>query len=512
MSTEALNAKASLNNKDYDRGVKSMTSVTDLWKRSSGVAFKSVASGWKKLGAVREKVNSSIKTGMKVAAGAVVAGSIWMAKESIRAASDFEEASSKFDAVFKEHANASRKWANTFADSVGISKREALQFMASTQDLFVPLGFARDKAAEFSKQILALSTDLASFNNMRTSDVMRDIQAALTGSAETMKKYGVVINETKIKEYAVANGIVNTNSKVKDYSKQILNLEWKIKALNNTKTKSEYEWKKNRAAIMAAKQQIDAYKNTLEPLKVQLTDQQKAQAVLGMIMRGTTDAQGDAVRTAGSFANTYKRLKAKIEDAQVAIGQKLLPVVTPMVQKMADWTDKNKDWIATDIGRHIESLGNSISNWSKDGSFVVWWEQAKLAALGFKSALVGVLRVWDGARMTYHTLAAAKDYWAGDTTGWKSHSNQRREIGKSASTREERTIAEYYAQAEKVKTSQYIQSTRQKTPAFQAAPAAGATVINNININNNGVGNMGQNDLSKLTSAVERFYKNGHGK
>ena len=44
----------------------------------------------------------------------------------------------------------------------------------------------------------------------------------------------------------------------------------------------------------------------------------KVMARMAIIMRGTTAAQGDAVRTGGSFANQMKRLKGSLADVAAA--------------------------------------------------------------------------------------------------------------------------------------------------------------------------------------------------
>ena len=62
------------------------------------------------------------------------------------------------------------------------------------------------------------------------------------------------------------------------------------------------------------------------------TEAQKAQARLNIIMRGTTAAQGDAVRTSGSFANQMKALKAAFVDVAAAVGGELLDDLAGMLR------------------------------------------------------------------------------------------------------------------------------------------------------------------------------------
>ena len=218
------------------------------------------------------------------AAGALVAGPLSLA---VNAASDMEETMNKFNVVFGSNAKTVKAWGDTFAGQVGRSKKQVADFLSGTQDLLVPIGFDAGSATAMSKQLTGLAIDLASFNNKADSDVMRDLHAALTGSSEVMKKYGVIVNETAVKQELLNQGI-----------------------------------DKNKA-----------------------TEQQKVMARMAIIMRGTTAAQGDAIRSAGSFANQMKSLKAKVSDAAVEIGSALLPIVTPLVTKIADGVKIVAAWI-----------------------------------------------------------------------------------------------------------------------------------------------------------------------
>lgn len=191
----------------------------------------------------------------------------------IKAASDLQETMAKFDTVYGESAAAMKQWAEAHAAAVGRSETDTLRYLAEAQDLFVPLGVATDQAQEMSKIITALATDLASFNNLNDADAFRDLTAAMTGSHEVMKKYGVVITQATLNQELFNQGIDPQHA----------------------------------------------------------TEAAKAQARLAIILRGTTAAQGDAIRTAGSFANQLKALKAQIKDASAEIGKHLLPVLTPLI-------------------------------------------------------------------------------------------------------------------------------------------------------------------------------------
>lgn len=197
---------------------------------------------------------------------------------SIKAASQAQETMSKFNVVFGKNADAMKKWGDEFSSAVGRGKTEVAGFLAGTQDLLVPLGLAGDEAEAMSKKVVQLAYDLGSFQNVADDDALRDLHAALTGSGEVMKKYGVVVNEARVKQ-------------------ELLNMK-------------------------------------LDPKTA--TEAQKAMARFNIILAGTTAAQGDAIRTSDSFANSWKRLKATIFEAAVELGEKFLPFATQLVSALSE--------------------------------------------------------------------------------------------------------------------------------------------------------------------------------
>jgi len=210
-----------------------------------------------------------------IAATAAIATPLVLA---VKAASDMEEVVSKFDTVFGEFAQETRQWADQFGQAVGRSQQDLVSFLASMQDTFVPLGFARKEAAELSKQIAQLAIDLGSFNNVADAEVLRDLQSAIVGNNEAVRKYGIIITETSIKQELLNQGYVGNVQKA--------------------------------------------------------TALEKVQARLTLITRATTDAQGDALKTAGSLANSVKALLASVSDLAVIVGQELLPVTAGLTTAM----------------------------------------------------------------------------------------------------------------------------------------------------------------------------------
>ena len=250
------------------------------------------------------------------AASAIVATAF---APAVAAASNMEEVMNKFTIVFGKNATAVKAWSDEFADKVGRSKRQIAEFASGTQDLLVPIGLDPSAATQMSKDITGLAVDLASFNNMADGDTIRDIHAALTGSGEVMKKYGVIVSEAAIKQELLNQGI------------------------------------DSKAA----------------------TEQQKVMARWAIILAGTTAAQGDAVRSSGSFANQMKRLWATLEDVGAELGAVILPDLAKLVgyvagagKAVAGWVKDNQQLVATilkivavvgAVGAVIATVGMAVS-------------------------------------------------------------------------------------------------------------------------------------------------------
>lgn len=285
----------------------------------------------------RKQLNSLAGFASKIAGGLIATGGAITAPffMAIQAGSDLQEVMNKFNVVFGENSKAVKKWGDEYGAQVGRSKKQIADFMASNQDLLVPMGFEKDAATKMSKQITQLSVDLASFNNMQDKDTLRDLQAALTGSGEVMKKYGVIVSQSAVNQ-------------------ELLNMGMNPKSV---------------------------------------TEAQKAQARLNIIMRGTTAAQGDAIRSAGSWANMKKALAARIGNVASKIGSVLLPVVTPLLSKMIQAVDVVGDFIDENQALVIGIAATGVGLVVAGGAFLglaagAWVLSAGLAAVGTVIAIV----------------------------------------------------------------------------------------------------------------------------
>jgi DNA-binding transcriptional MerR regulator len=240
-------------------------------------------------------------------------------------ASDAQEISSKFLAVFKTEAPAATAFISKLSDDLNRSKTDLRDWMGSFQDTFVPIGFARNSARELSQQLTALTIDLSSFYNRAEPEVILDLNSALVGNHETMKKYGVILTQNTLNQELLTMGV--------------------------------------RGGIKAA------------------TEQEKVMARVNLIMKGTADAHRDAIRTADQFANMSRGFSAIWKDIQEVVGTAIIDAIIPYMKDLAAWTKENRDKIEAFAKKAGEAIGNFLTHIIEVGK-ALWKYKDEIIAVG----------------------------------------------------------------------------------------------------------------------------------
>ena len=259
-----------------DKTRKAMQSATKGVDNLKGSVQQSVAHQQKSFSALGNTVKN-------VVAGVIVFQALRFTKQMVDMASSVQEMQSKSSVVFGRFVSEVRNQLKEFGDSVGRSTFELEGMASSIQDTFVPMGFARGEASKLSVQLTKLAVDVASFNNASDTETMMAFQSALVGNHETVRRFGVVITEATLKQELLRMGITKN-------SKDVTNAE-------------------------------------------------KVQARMNLIIAGTSDAHGDAINTSGSFANTSKALSSALNELSVDVMSPMLPKLTRMVEGFIDATD-----------------------------------------------------------------------------------------------------------------------------------------------------------------------------
>jgi hypothetical protein len=216
----------------------------------------------------------------KVAGGILAAGVIQnigrdvinFGKDSIGAASDLRETWNKVNTIFGDGAGELKDFVDEWGTQLGQSQQQMLD-AASTFGVFgKSAGLSGNDLANFSGDLVELSSDLASFYNSSPEEAIEAIGAALRGESEPIRKYGVLLDDASLRQKALAMGLIKTT------------------------------------------------KNALTP-------QQRVLAAQALIFDQTADAQGDFVKTSDGLANSQRIIAAQWKDIQTQVGSAFLPLI-----------------------------------------------------------------------------------------------------------------------------------------------------------------------------------------
>jgi hypothetical protein len=226
------------------------------------------------------KIGAYIKPALATMAASFAAvGVANFLKDSITAASDFNEQGAAVGEVFGKAADDIQKFAASGAKSLGQSKTQVLEASKTFGVYGKAAGLAGEDNAAFSKELVTLATDLASFNNTSVDEAILALGSGLRGESEPLKRFGVLLNDFDLRQQAVKMGLIETT-------------------------------------------------------KQALTPQMKVLASYALIMDQTAVQQGDFGRTSEGLANQQRILEAQTKDLSITFGTALLPIVNSIVTFM----------------------------------------------------------------------------------------------------------------------------------------------------------------------------------
>ena len=216
-----------------------------------------------KLTAIGTKMTTSITLPL-AAAGTAMA----------KFASDTEESRNKVDVVFGSMADSVKQFADEALNAYGLAEGSALQMASTFGAMATSMGLSEQQAASMSTSLTGLAADMASFYNVSTDVAQTSLQGVFTGETEALKKFGVVMTQTNLEEFAKKFG----------------------KAYN------------------------------------EMSQGEKVMTRYAYVMNATKDAQGDFARTSDGTANSFRVFQESLKELAAAFGEQLLPIITPIVQ------------------------------------------------------------------------------------------------------------------------------------------------------------------------------------
>ena len=198
-----------------------------------------------------------------------------LGKFAIESASKMDELTNVTRQVFESSTKEIEQWAKTIDKEVGRSIYQMQNFASVYGSMFKGAGFDTSFFKKISKDLATFTADFSSFFNVTDDEAFTAIKGALTGETEALKRYGLILNDTTMAEYALSQGI----------KEKWQNLD--------TATKMQLRYNK--------------------------------------LMEMTTYIQGDASRTIDGYANSLKKAEGLIDNIATAMGHKLLPFATKVV-------------------------------------------------------------------------------------------------------------------------------------------------------------------------------------
>ena len=279
--------------------------------------------------------------------------------ETIKLAQNMEETKSKVAAVFGEEGQKQiEEWSQNAAHDFHTTQQSAMEAAASFGNIMTNMGMATDEAMKYSEQLVLVAAAQADFNNLETTEVLEKITSALAGNYKGLQSLGIVLKEADIEE---------------------------------------------RALLETGKQEAD-----------QLTDQEKKQAALNIIIEKSTTAIEKYSENTGSLVSMQAELKAKLQDVKTQIGERLYPVAEKLFQKIIDFTNTEQfSTLLETLYDAFEDVANAVLNFVNDGrveSFISDL-QANLPTVGEKIQEMGT-KIAETIDNVWNLINALNELWS----------------------------------------------------------------------------------------------------
>lgn len=221
-------------------------------------------------------------TGMAKKAGAALAAAFGVkklvdfGKQCLELGSDLAEVQNVVDVTFPKMTAQVDEFAKNAAQSFGLSETMAKQYTGTFGAMAKAFGFTEKQAYDMGSTLTGLAGDVASFYNISQDEAYTKLKSVFTGETESLKDLGVVMTQTALDSYAMANGFGKTTSAMSEAEKVAL----------------RYQFVQDKLSA----------------------------------------AQGDFARTSGSWANQCRVLSLQMQSLMATIGQGLINLFTPIIR------------------------------------------------------------------------------------------------------------------------------------------------------------------------------------
>lgn len=208
---------------------------------------------------------------MSVAVGNIISNMVQNAvkgigdfvKDSIDKGSELSELQNVVDSVFETMSDKVNDFAKNALDSYGLAEAQAKRMMGTYGAMSKSFGFTEDQAYDMSAALTALTGDVASFYNLDHDVAYTKMKSVFTGETESLKELGVVMTQTALDQFAMANGFNKTTKDMSEQEKVALRMAFvqdKLKVASGDFLKTQDQWA-NQTRILTG--QFDSFKAAL---------------------------------------------------------------------------------------------------------------------------------------------------------------------------------------------------------------------------------------------------------
>ena len=174
------------------------------------------------------------KVGRTLAAAFAIDKIVGFGKECLDLGSDLAEVQNVVDVAFGPTVSKKiNSFAKSAAQSFGLSETMAKKYAGTFGSMATAFGFSQDQAADMSTQLTGLAGDVASFYNISQDEAYTKLKSVFTGETESLKDLGVVMTQTALDSYAMANGFGKTTAQMSEAEKVALRYSFVQNQLSN---------------------------------------------------------------------------------------------------------------------------------------------------------------------------------------------------------------------------------------------------------------------------------------
>lgn len=246
--------------------------IIDTRMDTSGVqnGVSAIRQSFNGLGSVVKKIGVLI-------GGAFAIGKLTQfGKECVELGSNLAEVQNVVDVTFTTMSDKVNEFAKNAMTSAGLSETMAKQYVGTFGAMSKSFGFSEAQAYDMSTALTQLTGDVASFYNISQDLAYIKLKSVFTGETETLKDLGVVMTQSALDQFALANGYGKTTSA--------------------------------------------------------MTEQEKVALRLAFVQKQLSAASGDFIRTSGSWANQVRVMQLQLQSLKATVGQGLINLFTPVLR------------------------------------------------------------------------------------------------------------------------------------------------------------------------------------